>query len=124
MALFTVTSDSTLRIYIPVIDSPQRLQLHASLDLFSCLPYPIIVSLLPRGQERSLASNILWLDHQVTHSVIKKLLEGSADQEASEFQRLQQLREGDWDLFLRVLPDGSMVLTSVAVSVLSEPLPY
>jgi hypothetical protein len=116
MALFTVTSDSTLRIYMPVIDSPQRLQLHASLDLYSCLPYPVISSLIPAGQEQSPPSSIVWLDHQATHAVIKKLLEGSTDQEATEFKRLQQLREGDWDLFLRVLPDGSLALTSVAVS--------
>jgi hypothetical protein len=121
MALFTVTSDSTLRIYLPVIDFPQRLQLHASLDLFSCLPYPIIASLIPRGQERSPPSSILWLDHQVTHGVIKKLLEDSSDQDMSEFQTLKQLREGEWDLFLRVLPDGSMVLTSVAVCTSFQP---
>lgn len=121
MALFTVTSDSTLRIYLPVIDSPQRLQLHASLDLFSCLPYPLIASLVPPGQERSPPSGIIWLDHQVTHAVIKKMLEDSSDQETSEFQRLQQLTEGDCDLFLRVLPDGSMVLTSVAVCMSLQP---
>ena len=41
LILYTITSDATLRIFLPVLDAPQRLQLHASLDVFTTLPFSL-----------------------------------------------------------------------------------
>jgi hypothetical protein len=115
MALFTVTTDATLRIYLPVIDDPERLQLHASLDIFGSLPYPALAAMVPRTELSSPTSSILWLDHAATHAIVKDLIANSASHEDAHVRRLQDIKDGDWDMFLRILMDGSVVVSAVAV---------
>ncbi|KAF8349754.1 RAVE protein 1 C terminal-domain-containing protein [Amanita rubescens] len=85
LILYTITSDATLRIFMPVLDRPMHLQLHASLDIFSCVPF----SELANASD----SAIFWLDRET----------------------INHLEQG-WDLFLRTLADGSIVVTAVATS--------
>ncbi|KAJ7042393.1 RAVE protein 1 C terminal-domain-containing protein [Mycena alexandri] len=107
LILYTITSDATLRIFLPVLDSPQYLQLHASLDLFSSIPF--IVS-----SKLSTDSSVFWLDREVVSDCISATLKNETDREHARFRRLQEIKDEGWDLFLRVLDDGSAVVTAVA----------
>ncbi|KAG9314237.1 RAVE protein 1 C terminal-domain-containing protein [Chiua virens] len=103
--LLTVTSDSVLRIYLPVVDSPQRLQLHLAVDI------PIIFT-APQSVPR-VGSEIIWLDREVVGPAVKAALKAS-EIKNPEVSRLRDVEEEDWDLFLRVLPDGSLLLNAIA----------
>lgn len=108
--LYTVTSDSTLRIFLPVLDSPQHLQLHASLDLFSALPSSIATE-VPQPSD----SSVFWLDREVVGASLDSILKGSQDDDDVRIRRLREIKEEGWDLFLRVFWDGSVVVSAVAV---------
>ncbi|KAF9244559.1 RAVE protein 1 C terminal-domain-containing protein [Melanogaster broomeanus] len=101
--LFTITSDSALRVFIPVVDSAHRLQLHLTIDPFTSLTSPA-ASQLPTHVE----SKVMWLDREVIGPDIKSVLTASA------VPRLREVKEGEWDLFLRVFADGSLLLSAVA----------
>ncbi len=118
MILFTVTSDATLRIFFPVLDSPQYLQLHASLDLNSSLPFSI-TSANPEIQH----SSVFYLDREVIRQSSDEILTSCLSQDNVRTRRIQDIKEEGWDLFLRVLGDGSIVVTAVTVS-LSHSAPY
>ncbi|KAJ7786153.1 RAVE protein 1 C terminal-domain-containing protein [Mycena metata] len=107
LILYTITSDATLRIFLPVLDSPQYLQLHASLDLFSSIPF--IVS-----SKLSTDSSVFWLDREVVSDCISATLNNETNREHARFRRLQEIKDEGWDLFIRVLEDGSAVVTAVA----------
>ncbi|KXN83882.1 Regulator of V-ATPase in vacuolar membrane protein 1 [Leucoagaricus sp. SymC.cos] len=108
LILYTITSDSTLRIFLPVLDSPRTLQLHATLDLFSSHPLSNISS-------RPSASKIFWLDRGHIDTTFRHLLKthtGSGDD--AQFRVLKDIMDEKWDLFLRVIDDGSVILSAVA----------
>ena len=111
MILYTVTDDSVLRIFLPVIDSPQLLQLHASLDLFSSLPFFVASSYFESSR-----SSVFWLDRGVIGNALRHVLKTRPEQDDARTKRIQDITEEGWDLFLRVLGDGSIVVTAVAVS--------
>ena len=106
LILYTITSDSTLRIYFPVLDSPRHLQLHASLDLFSSSSL---------GQSRP--SSIFWLDRDVLDGVLANILKINSDQEDGRSRRVREIKDEAWDLFLRLTGDGSIIVSAVTVSV-------
>lgn len=106
--LYTVTEDATLRIFMPVLDSPQRVQLHATVDLFTAVPFSVA------SQVRT--SSIYWLDREVMSSVFKAVLKSTSNPETeAPRRRIQDIYDEGWDLFLRVLSDGSVVVQAVAV---------
>ncbi|KAJ6621584.1 RAVE protein 1 C terminal-domain-containing protein [Mycena sp. CBHHK59/15] len=107
LILYTVTSDSTLRIFLPVLDSPQHLQLHASLDLFSSIPFSI-------SSKISTNFSVFWLDREIIGNSISATLKDKNEPENAQIRRLQEIKDEGWDLFLRVLEDGSAVVTAVA----------
>jgi hypothetical protein len=109
MILYTITSDSTLRIFFPVFDSPRILQLHASLDLFSSFLYT-------QGSQPSLQSSVFWLDRDILDGVLANNLKQPLEQEDSRTRRIQDIKDEGWDLFLRVIGDGSIVVSAVTVS--------
>lgn len=108
LILFTVTSDATLRIFFPVLDSPQFLQLHASLDLYSSLPLSI-TSVHPEIQH----SSVFYLDREVIRRSSDKILANCPSEDNVRTRRIQDIKEEGWDLFLHVLGDGSIVVTAV-----------
>ncbi|KAF7339771.1 WD repeat protein [Mycena venus] len=108
LILYTITSDSTLRIFLPVLDSPQYLQLHASLDLFSSIPFSISSKL------STASSSVFWLDREIVGDCISATLKNETDSEHARFRRLQEIKDEGWDLFLRVIEDGSALVTAVA----------
>lgn len=64
-------------------------------------------------------SEIIWLDREVIGPAIKTVLK-SSEIKSGELTRLRDIEDEDWDLFLRVLADGSLLLSAVAVSVPCE----
>ncbi|KAF5323620.1 hypothetical protein D9611_005764 [Ephemerocybe angulata] len=108
LILYSITSDSVLRIFIPIIDSPEYLQLHASLDLFSSLPFSVAL------KHANSHSSIFWLDRQTVGTVLDHILNQSSEEDESKKRRIQEIKDEGWDLFLRVLGDGSIVVTAVA----------
>lgn len=107
--LFTITSDSVLRLFLPVVDSPQRLQLHLAVDILAPPAPPAASQPMQRPE-----SEIIWLDKEIVGAAVKTVLKAS-ETKGSEMLRLRDVEE-DWDLFLRVLADGSLLLSAVAVS--------
>ncbi|KAK0208168.1 RAVE protein 1 C terminal-domain-containing protein [Desarmillaria ectypa] len=108
LILFTVTSDATLRIFFPVLDSPQYLQLHASLDLYSSLPFSIT-----SAHSEIQHSSVFYLDREVIRQSSDKILTSCPSQDNVHTRRIRDIKEEGWDLFLRVLGDGSIVVTAV-----------
>lgn len=109
LILYTITSDAALRIFLPVLDSPRTLQLHACLDLFSSLPFSF-------ASLYSDISNIFWLDRAQLDTVLKHLLKSLEGSDDAQARLIKDIVEESWDLFLRILADGSVILTAVAVS--------
>ncbi|KAH6916877.1 WD repeat-containing protein [Coprinopsis sp. MPI-PUGE-AT-0042] len=108
LILYTITSDAVLRIFLPVLDAPEYLQLHASLDLYSSLPYSVA------ADQASSASTIFWLDRLVVGKVIDHILKYELQQDDGRKRRIREIHDEGWDLFLRVLADGSIVVTALA----------
>ena len=114
LILYTITSDATLRVYLPVIDAPQQMQLHASLDVFSAVPFSMA--------SRVTSSRVFWLDREVMSKALTAALSGvKPEQEDGRSRRVREIQEEGWDLFLRVFPDGSLIVQAVAVSSYGPP---
>jgi hypothetical protein len=109
--MYTVTSDATLRIFFPVLDVPDYLQLHASLDIYSSLPLSLVEQL---GHT---AASVFWLDRKAVDLVVTRILEDPLLIDDALATRIKEVKKENWDLFLRVLADGSVVVSAVAVSV-------
>lgn len=93
---------------MPVLDTPQHLQLHAAVDLFTAVLFSVA------SQVKT--SNVYWLDREVMSSAFRatqKLLPKPQDE--SRKRRIQEILDEGWDLFLRILSDGSLVIQVVAV---------
>jgi hypothetical protein len=109
LILYTITSDAVLRLFLPVLDAPEHLQLHASLDLYSSLPYSVA------ADQSSSASTIFWLDRLMVGKVIDHILKHELQQDDGRKRRIKEIHDEGWDLFLRVLANGSIVVTALAV---------
>lgn len=108
--LYTVTADSTIRIFVPVLDSPDHLQLHASLDLHS---FEI---------SRGLGSTprICWLDRDAIATALNKgferPVEGTpeeVEEEEARRSRLKHIVDEGWDLFASVSNNGTVVVRAI-----------
>lgn len=114
MILYTVTSDATLRIFQPVLDTPQYLQLHAALDFFSAAS--------PDSLSKGPHSSVFWLHKDTIADSFSAILSGDeshnqlSPEEISRYRRLKEMNDEGWDSFARVLEDGSLVVRAVAVS--------
>ena len=109
LIMYTITADATLRIFMPVLDAPDVLQLHTSLDLFSSLPFFVAEQFEPLG------SSVFWVDGSTVGSVIANILKAADPQDDVRSKRIREIRDESWDLFLRILGDGSIVVTAIAV---------
>ena len=112
--LYTVTCDATLRIFIPVLDSPQYMQLHATLDLSLSVP-----SLLPSRKIGNVSSNVFYLGSEVFRGVLKTLLTDASNANDAKLRRFQDICNGEWDMFMQIFSDGALTIRAVAAS----PLP-
>ena len=105
LILYTVTSDAMLCIFFPVLGSPYYLQLHASLDLFSSVPY----SSLSKRADR-LESSVFWLDRELVGESLTDIFKSAPDVGDAKTCRTRDTKDEGWDLFLRVVSDGSLVV--------------
>ncbi|KDR85351.1 hypothetical protein GALMADRAFT_132054 [Galerina marginata CBS 339.88] len=108
LILYSITSDATLRIFFPVLDAPDHLQLHASLDIYASLPFSVVTQL------QSSDSSVFWLDRNTVERVINNILNDSTQVDEARNRRIKEIKDDGWDLFLRILADGSIVITAVA----------
>ncbi|THH06398.1 hypothetical protein EW145_g4114 [Phellinidium pouzarii] len=106
--LYTITADATLRIFLPVVDTPHFLQLHASLDLYTDVPHYIDVTTADRH------SNIFWLHKDTLAESLNATLSGVVIPEDSRYRRLKEMSGEGWDLFVRVFSDNSLIIRAVA----------
>lgn len=110
LILYTITSDATLRVFLPVIDAPQQMQLHASLDVFSAVPFSLI--------NEATSSRVFWLDREVMSDALTQTVKSFVEQqEDGRSRRVREIQEESWDLFLRVFTDGSLVVQALAVCI-------
>lgn len=110
LILYTVTSDATLRVFLPVLDAPQHLQLHASVDIFSAVPFSFASQIA--------SSRVFWLGREIMSDALTAALSSAGhDNEDGRCKRVREIKEENWDLFLRVLSDGSLVVQAVAVCI-------
>ena len=93
---------------MPVLDTPQHLQLQAAVDLFTAIPFSLASKVKTSG--------IYWLNREVMSAAFKAIQKlPSKPGEDAERRRTQEIYDEGWDLFLRVLEDGSLVVQAVAV---------
>lgn len=114
LVLYTVTSDATLRIFTPVLDSPQHMQLHATLDMSSSTtsePRP--------GPTDYAVPSVFYLDREIVNRALTSVLSDTTDKEDAKIRRVQDIRDAGWDMFMQALPDGSLSIQAVAASTLS-----
>ena len=111
--LYTVTCDATLRIFIPVLDSPQYMQLHATLDLSLSIP-----SSPSSGQMGNISSDVFYLGREIFRAVLQALLRDAPDANDTKLRRFQDICNGEWDMFMQVFPGGSLTIRAVAASTL------
>lgn len=111
VVLYTVTSDATLRIFTPVLDSPQHMQLHATLDLSSSTP-----SKPPPRPTDYTVSSVFYLDREIVNRALTSVLSDTSDKDDAKIRRVQDIRDAGWDMFMQALPDGSLSIRAVAAS--------
>lgn len=98
---------------MPVLDQPQYLQLHGSLDLFSSLP----VATSTQAAFGPTSSSVFRLKRKLIKEVFAHTLnQNVTDEEDTKRRRIREMQEEGWDLFLRVLEDGALIVSAVAVS--------
>ena len=110
MVLYTVTKDATLRVFIPVLDAPQHLQLHATFDMHSASHH-----LPSQSLTRTLTSSVFWLDRLAVADALDGALRAKPQAEDGKSRRARDILEEGWDLFLRVFSDGQLVVKALAV---------
>lgn len=121
--LYTITSDSVLRIFMPVLDSLQYLQLHGAIDVPFTPPSRFDSTFKSKAKQPTHSvSSIFWLDRKTVGDAFRNILQENteAGEEDARRRRAREVIEEGWDLFLRVMGDGSMLVTAVAVCPLSR----
>jgi hypothetical protein len=109
--LYTITIDGTVRVFLPVLDQPNYLQLHGALDAYSSLP----LSFHPSSDNTTRPVGFV-LDREVVCGAFARILK-DCDKNSGDsgVRRLQEIQDGGWDLFLHVREDRSLVVGAVAV---------
>jgi hypothetical protein len=60
-------------------------------------------------------SHVFWLDREIICNVLEVILKTPSEQEDSQRRRLREIKEDELDIFLRVLGDGSAIVTAISV---------
>ena len=109
--LYTITTDGTIRVFLPVLDQPNYLQLHGALDAYSTLP----LSFHPSSRNSTPSAGFV-LDREVMSAALTKILKDfDKTNDDSGIHRLREIQDEGWDLFLHVHEDRSLVVGAVAV---------
>lgn len=118
LCLYTKTGDSVLRVFMPVIDDPHRLQLHTSFDRYS-----FVHDYLDSDPEDSDILALSWLDREIMNSALialdsKPMDPSTSDLEQGRRRRIRQVIEEGWDMFALLGTDGSLTVRALAVCAL------
>jgi hypothetical protein len=98
------------------------MQLHATLDISSPMPSQP----LSRQAEKPV-SNVFYLNRDMFSNVLTAVLADMPDTDEAKIRRVQDIREEGWDMFMQVLPDGSLSIRALAVGtspIISRPEPH
>jgi hypothetical protein len=110
--LHTITTDGTIRVFLPVLDQQNYLQLHGALDAYSSLP----LSFHPSSSKNSAPPTGFVLDREVMCAAFARILKDcDKNSDDSGIHRLREIHDEGWDLFLHVHEDGSLIVGGVAV---------
>lgn len=110
--LYTVTTDGTVRVFLPVLDQPNYLQLHGALDAYSSLP----LSFSPSSSRNSASPTGFIFDREVMFAAFTKILRDcDKNSDDSGIHRLREIQDEGWDIFFHVHEDRSLVIGGVAV---------
>lgn len=99
------------------------MQLHAALDAATSIPLSSQLNPLEEGS-RLLSSSVFPLDREAIQGMLKSVECTRGAEEDARSRRVREIAEEGWDLFLRVLADGSLVVQAVAVCVYSLNILY
>lgn len=118
-----MTPDSVVRIFMPVIDAPNHLQLHATIDWRSFTSSASTdleeKSSEPGPSVKTPPYPVFWLDRNVflSSGLLEPELESLEESEITRGQRrrLKDLAEEDWELFGFVTKHGSLVVRALTV---------
>lgn len=80
------------------------------MDAFSSLPFAVAC--------QQTSSTVFWLDREIMSTALNSVLaESPPAEEDARRRRVREITEEGWDVFLRVLADGSLVVQAVAVRI-------
>lgn len=110
LMLYTVTTDGTIRIFLPVLDQPNYLQLHGALDAYSSLP----LSFNPSSRNSTSPTGFIF-DREVMFAAFTRILKDcDKSSDDSGVHRLREIQDEGWDIFFHVHEDRSLVIGGVA----------
>ncbi|KAF8323322.1 hypothetical protein DL93DRAFT_2050227 [Clavulina sp. PMI_390] len=111
ICLYTLTPDSVVRVFMTVIDAPNHLQLHASLDPWA---FSSGVDSLAevRKDSKSSPPPIFWLERSHFLCGVQQI-NGTSEADESRTRKLQELIDDDWELFGFISKDGSFVVRAL-----------
>lgn len=66
----------------------------------------------------STLSSVFWIDRKILEEPVIRLLKQAAGTDDARTRRIKEIKDENWDLFIRILADGSVVVTAVAVSLI------
>jgi hypothetical protein len=69
-------------------------------------------------------SKIFHLDRQLVSDALTRFVSDSQNADEAALHRAKEILAEGWDLFMRVLSDGSIVISAVAVSKHPHPTSY
>lgn len=121
--LYTITINSVMRIYAPVLDDPAWFQLHSTLDGRAFLPKPL-QSASGRGVNGKIPDvdpkGTIWpLEADIVREAIKVALEQDEQEKKPgvEVRRMMEaLLAEETDVVAWIGEDGSLSLRSIVVS--------
>ncbi len=128
--LYTFTSDSVLRVFTPVIDAPNRLQLQAALDRWCFIDDNDSDDddIEKSGQFQSdnhynpgsFAFPIFPLDRDVLRQALppREAQSTSTETESGHSRKLKEFAEEDWELFGFIGRNGAFMVKALTVGAL------
>ena len=120
--LYTITTNSVLRIYSPVLDDPSWFQLLLTLDSKSFAPPPVRLSGKGKAFVPPAMQGQIWpLDAEIIRAEAILELETLGNQASGAAAQIRKILESlaaeECDVFVWLGDDGSVALRSVIVSI-------
>lgn len=119
-----MTSDSVLRVFMPVIDAPTHLQLHAALDRWAFAGGEIDSSPAVAGEKdagsafskRRANAPIFWLDRPAMLAGLPDSENDTvSEREQGRRRKLKEFVDEDWELFAFVSKYDSLTVRALSV---------